>query len=188
MKIKINAYHHGPDPVFKRYTGSDPVPGYDDITQLWVLQNTVQNVIDAVIDGKRVIITRTFKQGLIIDKASTPGESSDWYPAVNAVLGHDTDFSCHYLARYAVPNGDGTTDDDGFRATNLIFMVDIDWHILDAVRRRVVSRFRGMLWHIKKRLWYRAVNSIAGQGRYENGDPSRGNHGELSGCEVEVMG
>jgi hypothetical protein len=178
VKIKITNYHHGPDAIFARYTDSKPVPGYDDLTQLWELQNTVQNIIEAIISGKRYIITRTFYKGLIIDKASTPGESSDWYPAVNAVLAHDTDFSCHWLRQFAENN------DGGFRATNKMFLADIDYHIRRAKREGVVSGFRAMLWHIKKRVWYRAVNSIAGMGRYVNGKSYRGGHGEFSNCRI----
>jgi len=178
MDIKILHYDEGPTALWGRYTGSEPIPGYDDITQIWELQNDIQDVITAVIDDVVYEITRKAKKGLYSDKASTPGESSDWYPARRDYIWHDTDFSCHYLRRFAQNN------DDGFRATNLMFEAGIGWHIDQARKAGKISRVRSFFWHIKKRFWYRAVNSIAGQGRYVNGRPSRGNHGQKSSIHI----
>ena len=177
MNLTLKHYHPGDVPVWKRVDG--PVAGYDDRSQLWELQNNICDYQRVVVNGEAFWIVRSAFKGLVIDKASVPGERSDWYPAQRAYIWHDCDFSCHYLARFA------ENDDDGFRATKLLFMRTIQHEIARAVRNGVVSATRGFFWRMKGRIWYRAVNSIAGQGRYVNGSATRGNHGKFSRCDIE---
>ena len=178
MKVKILEYKSNDAFRWKRYTSGTVVRGYDDLTELWVLTNYVRDDLLVEIDGRQYRIKREAMPGLVTDKASTPGSSSDWYAARRAYVWHDVDFSCHYLRQFA------EYQDGGFRATNLMFEADIDWHVRKAKRIGVISGFRKFLWMMKKRAWYRAVDSIVGQGRYVNGRASRGNHGKYSKCTI----
>jgi len=174
MKIKIEEYNEGAPAIFERYTSSEKVPGYDDLTQLWTLKNHLSDLMIVTIDGKRYTVGRRADPGLITDKASTPGENSDWYPARRAYLWHDTDFSLHNWAPFEV-NGD-----KGFRATNLMFLADIKWHIKRARKDKKISGWKAFWWRAKAVRWYIATNSIAGQGIYVNMPPNRGNHANHS--------
>ena len=102
-------------PQYERYNSADKVPGYDDLTELWVLKNEVSISYNVIIDDVDYLLKYSFRPGLITDKASTPGSSSDWYPAIFDYLVHDVNFSCHYLGMFS------SNYDDGFRATNLLF-------------------------------------------------------------------
>ena len=181
MDITIKEYHEGATAELERYTSSEPVEGYEDLTQIWILRNLLEDKIIATINGKAYEITRQARPGLLTDKASTPGQRSDWFAARRAYVWHDIDFSTHALAQFE------ENQDQGFRATNSLFLADINWHIKQAQRRGVISRFRAFFWRIKARLWYRAVSSIAGQGRYVNGDPARGNHGKYSTTTIRPL-
>jgi hypothetical protein len=179
MEIKILSCVVLTAPKFERYTGRDPIPGYPDITQVWKLVNDPVTVYYARINGALYRITRRAAAGLYTDKATVPIRRSDWYAAIQAYLWHDTDFSCHNWAEFA-EHGDG-----GFRATNEMFLADIDFHIRQAREAGKIGPIRAAFWHIRKRTWYRAVSSIAGQGLYVNGDPGRGYHGLYSETTIE---
>jgi hypothetical protein len=185
MNIKIIKYIPGETPNFKRYTSSKPVPCYTDITQLWVLQNNVVDkfLIKIKLKGwrkwKKFWITLKAFAGLITDKASTPIASSDWYPARLAYLWHDILFSTHCFRQFA------EYGDDGFRASNMFFRKIIDLYIKRSFKYKIISKLRAFFWHIKKRIWWRSVGSIVGQGLYVNGSPKRGYHGKFSACEIE---
>ena len=181
MKIKIIKYQDGKTALFERYTSNDPVEGYDDLTQLWRLKNAIMDIITVDINGSSYTIVRRAFSDLITDKASTPFQRSDWYPARRAYIWHDVDFTLHNLAQFSENN------DDGFRATNAMFLADIDYHIRQARKMGMIGVFRAFLWHIKKRLWYRAVSSIAGQGRYVANNTARGNHRGFSEISIEEV-
>lgn len=177
--MKLLRYIAGDKPELKRFDGQ--CPHYDDRTQLWILCNIVVMVYIVRFEGKTYIITYTFLPGYITDKASTPMVKSDWYGGDPHYLPHDGNFSCHYLKMFAIEG------DDGFRASNIVFEGGIDANIRFAVKHKLISRFKAAFWHIKKRIWYRSVSSIVGQGLYVNGSPDRGYHGLYSKCEIEEV-
>lgn len=157
------------------------VPHYEDLTQLWELTNLVQHDYIVEIDGVKYKITYIFKPKIVFDKCSTPIKKSDWYGAIPFFGPHDVNFSVHYLKQFEI------NSDKGFRITNLLFRECIDWKIKQAVKRKKISKFRAFFWQIKKRLWYRSVNSIIGQGLYVNGSPDRGYHGKYSTCTITEL-
>jgi hypothetical protein len=216
MDVKILEYERGPVAQLERYHGQETVAGYDDPTQLWELLNYLRDVLIVLINGEKYRITREAWAGLFTDKATTPGERSDWWPSQRAARWHDLDFTLHNLAQFEEHG------DLGFRVSNLIFLEDIRWHIdlaatptittpveelakeirkqegiaMWRAKRRakkrirksaMISPARAFFWRIRARVWYRAVNSIAGQGRYVNANPDRGNHQEKSKTTIEKI-
>lgn len=177
--MKLLKYIAGDKPELKRFDGQ--CPHYEDSTQLWELCNDFTDILIVEHNGKKYQIVYSFKDHLITDKASLPVNRSHWYPASPFYIHHDVAFSTHCLSQFAINN------DDGFRATNMLFKECINWKIKQAVKRKKISKFRAFFWHIKKRIWYRSVSSIVGQGLFVNGSPDRGYHGVYSKCEIEEV-
>lgn len=174
--MKLIKYIPGDKPELKRFDGY--CPHYEDKTQLWELCNDFTEVLIVEHGNKKHQITYEFEAGLITDKASVPINRSHWYPASPFYIHHDVNFSVHYLKQFAINN------DDGFRVTNILFEQCINWKIKQAVKRKKISKFRAFFWQIKKRLWFRSVNSIIGQGLYANSSPDRGYHDKYSDCTI----
>jgi hypothetical protein len=177
--MKVLRYIPGDKPELKRFDGK--CPHYEDQTQLWILCNVVVMSYVVKYKGKIYKITYTFLPGLITDKASTPAVKSDWYGGDPHYLPHDVNFSCHCLEMFSI------NDDDGFRASNIVFEGGIEANIEYAYKHKKINRFKKILWSIKKRIWYRSVGSIVGQGLYVNGSPDRGYHGKYSRCEIKEV-
>jgi len=181
MKIKvIDIIQHGTI-AYKRYLSNQPVDGYKNLTQLWVLINNVKLEIIVSINGKKYRLIYTLKKGLITDKASTPVESSDWYPSVQAYLIHDVNFTCHFLKLFAENN------DEGFRATNKLFKAMIIYKIKETRKRKLISGLKYFFWMTRAGFWKFGVSTIVGQSKYVKHDGSRGNHAthtEFSICRL----
>ena len=58
------------------------------------------------------------------------------------------------------------------------------WKLINCNTKNIISFF---FWQIKKRLWFRSVNSIIGQGLYVNSSPDRGWHGKYSECIIKEL-
>lgn len=151
--------------------------GHENVMELWWQKNKITQITTTMKDG-RVIRQETFA-GFIYDKVSSPVGRNNWLPALIPARGHDLAFSNKVWA-HEEENGDG-----GFRAANMFFYCQILWFVeeyykddlkfaamKDTIAKRFFARIACRMARGRRRrmakLYFLAVNSIAGRAIYEN--------------------